>query len=83
MTLYKRYVDVVVLMNTEKQMKPLYMKWIVGNDSKFYKIDKIYEIRRSASVVGGGGIMFRCRVLNKEIKLYFEVNRWFIESEIP
>ena len=80
--LYKRYVDVIVLMNKEKQMKPLYIQWIENNHNRFYKVDKIYEVKRSSSIVGGGGIMYRCKIHDKEVKLFFEVNRWFIESQI-
>lgn len=78
--LYKRYIDVVTLIDKEGVMNPVMIIW--DNGSK-YKIDRVLEVRKSASVVGGSGILYKCRIQGKERNLFFEKNRWFIESYHP
>lgn len=80
MQLYKKYIEVITLIGKKGEVQPIYIKW---DDSQLYKIDKIYEIRPSSSVVGGSGILFRCKIQNHKRNLFFEVNRWFIESYEP
>lgn len=80
MKLYKKYVKVVALIDKEGKLMPLFLIW--DNGTK-YTIDKIVEMRKAYSVVGGGGILYRCRILNREYNLFYEINRWFIESHKP
>lgn len=78
--LYKRYVDVIALIDKQGRQTPLILKWDNGVQ---YPIDRILEIRQAASEVGGCGLMFRCRIQNQERRLFYEKNRWFIESTKP
>ena len=78
--LYKRYVDVETLISKEGRLKPLSIVW--DNGVK-YPIDRILEVRKAASQVGGCGILFRCRIQGQEKNLFYELNRWFIESRKP
>lgn len=78
--LYKRYVDVITLIDKYGKLTPLMIKWENGCS---YPIDRILEIRNAASEVGGGGILYRCRIQQQERKLFYEKNRWFIESTKP
>lgn len=80
MQLYKRYIDVVEFVDKEGNLTPLFIIW--DNGIK-YPIDKIIEVRQSHSQVGGAGLMYRCRIQNQERKLFYERNRWFIESFQP
>jgi hypothetical protein len=77
---YKRYVNIISLIDKEGQVTPLILLW--DNGTK-YAIDKIHEIRKAVSVVGGGGILYRCQIMGQERKLFYEKNRWFIESLHP
>lgn len=78
--MYKKYVNIVALVDKEGKLTPLILVW--DNGVK-YKIDKILEIKKGASVTGGCGILYRCRIMNQERKLFYERNRWFMESEKP
>lgn len=79
MKLYKRYIDVVVLCDKLANLTPLFIIW----DDKKYSIDKILQVKNAHSVVGGGGVMYECLILNQRRKLFYEENRWFIESFLP
>lgn len=81
--LYKRYVDVITLIRKEGQLLPLYMVWESRGDRKLYKIDKVYRIRKAASEVGGCGILYECRIDGKDRNLFYEKDRWFLESYRP
>ena len=80
MKLYKRYVDVVVLNSKQAQLTPLFIVW--DNNIK-YPIDKILQVKKAHSSVGGGGLMYLCLIQNQKRKLYFERDHWFIESLSP
>lgn len=76
-TRHKEYIDVVVHINPVGDMMPLF---ILYNQRK-YAIDRVLEIKRAYSHTGGSGIRYRCRIQNQTRHLFFERNRWFIESE--
>lgn len=76
---YKRYIDVVAHIDRNGMIKPL----IIVFDDQKYHIDKILEIKKTHSQVGGSGIRYRCRIQNQERNLFLERNRWFIESTKP
>ena len=80
MKIYKRYVDVVVLNTKDAKLRPLFIVW--DNNIK-YPVDNILQIKKAHSSVGGGGIMYLCLIQNQRRKLYYERDRWFIESFNP
>lgn len=79
MTYYKRYVDVVALIDKHAEITPLFLVF----DSKKYTIERVLQIKKASSIVGGSGILYRCRIQNQERNLFLERNRWFIESLKP
>lgn len=76
MKLYKKYIDVVVHISPQGEVMPLF---IIFNSRK-YAIDKVLQIKKSSSSVGGSGILYQCRIQNNTRNLFLERNRWFIES---
>ena len=53
----------------------------LAND-RTYEIDKILQVRREASEVGGRGIRYLIRIGQTETKLFDEQNgRWFVEAK--
>ena len=78
--LYKRYVDVVALIDKEAKITPLFIIW--DNGVK-YSIDKIIDIRNATSQVGGCGVLYKCQINNQTRNIFLERNRWFIESYRP
>ena len=78
--LYKRYVDVLVLMKKDHQMVPQKLYWDNGRE---YSIDKVFRVEKRASQVGGGGIRYEVKIQGQIRYLYYEKDRWFIESFRP
>ncbi|WP_033162810.1 hypothetical protein [Sharpea azabuensis] len=81
--LYKRYVDVVTVIKKNGQMLPLYLAWDDENGRKLYRIDKVHQIKKAVSEVGGCGVRYDVRIAGHERRLFYEKDRWFIESHQP
>lgn len=80
MELFKRYVDVVLVQKKSGDLCPLYVIW---EDGMKYRIDKVLDVQRRASRVGGCGIRYACLIHGRRRNLFLEKNRWFIESYQP
>lgn len=79
--LYKRYVKVISLNRYDGTLIPLYIIW---DDGTRYKIDKITRIvNQKASEVGGVGKFYEIRIGRHIRHLFYERNRWFVESHKP
>lgn len=80
----KVYVSVIVVISSLGECRPYRIKFeddpIYGN--KIFKIDKVKDIRRAASLkVGGTGIRYTVMICGKESYLFNDENRWFIEAK--
>jgi hypothetical protein len=55
---------------------------IVWPDGREYEIDKIIEITRAAAHnIGGTGIRYTVRILNKETYIWREGDAWYMEGK--
>jgi len=75
---FKYYVDVATMIFRDGQIEPL---WVVWCDRRF-RVDKVISVRETYSKAGGCGICYRCRFGQSERSLFWERNRWFLESEM-
>lgn len=82
MKLYKRYVSVIYLNDINGNITPKAILW-ESNGERIYTIDRILDRKRSSSVVGGCGILYECMIQGEKRNLFFEKDRWFIESHKP
>lgn len=74
----KVYVEVDAIFSTDGEVTP---KSFVWEDGRNYEVDKVYEYKKSASLkVGGHGMRYKCRVMGKDIFLFLEDGRWFMEG---
>ncbi|MEG0527657.1 hypothetical protein [Amedibacillus sp. YH-ame10] len=80
MKLYKRYVSVYQKVDKEGGITPISIVW---EDGREYAIDRIIDVKRAVSEVGGCGILYRCRIAGNIRNLYYERTRWFMESTKP
>lgn len=80
MMMYKKYVDVITMVDRHGEVKPLAIQW---NANQQYPIERVNDIRWAASPVGGSGLRFTCQIAGHERILFYERNRWFIESLQP
>jgi hypothetical protein len=75
----KVFVDLTATFTKDGSLQPLYFIW---EDGKRYEIDKVFDNKKAASLkVGGQGQRYRCRVLGKEIYLFLEEGKWFVEGK--
>jgi hypothetical protein len=50
-------------------------------DGHVYDVDKIIDVRQAASLkCGGHGLRYTCRLGGKEIYLFCDEGKWFIEQ---
>lgn len=75
----KVFVRVSAVFSPDGELTPESFIW---DDGRRYEIDKVYEHRMSASLkVGGHGIRYKCRVMGKDIFIFYEDGRWFMEGK--
>lgn len=76
----KVYVDVKAKFSKDGRLIPLSIIWTDGSE---YKIDRIKDVCRAASLrAGGAGIRYTCMIYGKESYLYYEDNNlWFVERK--
>ena len=50
-------------------------------DGRQWEIDKVFDVRMTASLKAGGqGIRYTCRIANKQVYLFCDEGKWFIEK---
>lgn len=75
----KVFIEVNAVFSLSGELTPTSFVWETGVR---YDIDKVVERKKSASLkVGGQGIRYRCRVMGKEVYLFLEEDRWFMEGK--
>lgn len=75
----KKYVKVIARFEKDGHICPLQVFW---EDGRVFEIDKVLDVRPGVSrKVGGQGIRYVCRILNKEVCLYYEEPQWYVESK--
>ena len=80
---HKVYVDVIEKRRKDGRILPIFVLW---EDGIRYKIDKILDLRRAASLKAGGvGLRYTVRVGGRETYLYLEDDKvdakWFVERK--
>ena len=73
----KTFVSVTAEHDPSGKTKPLWLNWI---DGKQYEIDRVTDVRQAPALKGGGlGTRYTCRVRGKEVYLFEDEGRWFVE----
>ena len=73
----KTYVKVTAEHEESGRIRPLIITW---TDGRKYEIDKLLDVRQAPSLKGGGlGIRYTCRIRGKEVYLFCDEGRWFVE----
>ena len=77
--LRKVFVEVIARFDIDGKMSPVSLIW---EDGREFGIDRVLDVRRAASLkVGGQGTRYTCIVGGKEVYMFFEVDRWFMEGK--
>jgi hypothetical protein len=77
----KVYVDVTAEFSSDGKIIPLSFVW---DDGRIYEIDRVLDIRPSASLKAGGfGLRYTIKVRGKESYMWLENGgtRWFMERK--
>lgn len=73
----KKYVVVDVCFSEDGRLRPLQ---IVFDEEHIYEIDRVKDVCRRATDVGGVGDRYTCLIRGQERYLWFEKGRWFVEA---
>lgn len=75
----KIYVSVKAVFYPDGGFEPTTLVW---EDGREYEIERVTDIRRAASLKAGGvGIRYTCKVRGREVYLFLEEDRWFMERK--
>ena len=75
---HRAYVRVLMDVGELGKVHPLKIYW---EDGRGYEVDRLVDVRRAASTkVGGQGIRYTCRIRGREIYLFEDDGRWFVEA---
>ena len=75
----KVFVEVVAHFDIDGKMSPVALTW---EDGRQFEVDRVLDVRRAASLKAGGqGTRYTCIVQGKEVYMFYEVDRWFMEGK--
>lgn len=73
----KKYVSVAAIFSEGGKVLPTALIW---EDGRTFEIDKIVDMRKAASLkCGGCGTRYICNIRGKQIALFKDDDRWFME----
>jgi len=74
----KKYVKVLTEIDENGKKTPKVIKY----DDREFIIDKVLEIKKSASMkVGGVGERYKIRINGIETFIFYEKDKWFVEEK--
>ena len=75
---HRAYVRVLVDVDEVGRMRPLKIYW---EDGRSFEVDRLLDVRwASARDAGGPGMRYTCRVRGKQVYLFEDEGRWFVEA---
>ncbi len=75
----KKFVTITAKHDTNGIVKPTILHW---EDGRKWEIEKVLDVRQAASLKAGGlGIRYTCRIAGKQVNLFHDENKWFIEGK--
>ena len=74
----KTYVKVTAEHDESGKIKPLFLTW---TDGRQFEIDRVTDVRMAPSLKGGGlGVRYTCQIRGKEVYLFCDEGKWFVEK---
>lgn len=75
----KTYVHITAEHDINGIVKPTILQW---EDGRKWPIEKVFDVRMAASLKAGGqGLRYTCRIANKQVFLFCDEGRWFVEGK--
>ncbi|AIF51274.1 hypothetical protein [Pelosinus sp. UFO1] len=79
MSNYKVFVEVTAKHDIRGNIRPLSIKW---EDGRVFEVDRLLDVRQAASLKAGGmGMRYTCRICNKQVYLFCDQGKWFMERK--
>ncbi len=74
----KVFVRVLAEFDENGKLLPRSLTW---EDGRQYIIDRVLDVCPGVSLkVGGSGIRYTCRILGRQVFLFQDENRWYMEG---
>ena len=74
----KIYVKITARHDVNGNTNPIVLKW---SDGRIFPVDRVLDVRLAASLKGGGcGMRYICRICGKQVYIWDEEGKWFIEK---
>lgn len=75
----KVFVEVTARHDLHGNVRPLWIKW---EDGRVFEVDRLLHVRQAPALeTGGVGIRYTCRIRNKQVYLFDDEGKWFVERE--
>ena len=76
---HRAYVRVLVDVDEDGRARPVRIFW---EDGRAFDVDRLMDVRRAAATKAGGqGVRYTCRIRGREIHLFEDDGRWFVEAK--
>lgn len=76
----KVIVEVLSRTDRDGRVYPIAVKW---EDGRKFRIDRIMDVCRAASLKAGGqGMRYTCAIRGREAYLYYDAPIWFMEGRM-
>ena len=76
---HRAYVRVLVDVDEDGRARPVRIFW---EDGRAFDVDRLMDVRRAAATKAGGqGVRYTCRIRGREIYLFEDDGRWFVEAK--
>lgn len=74
----KVFVKVLAEFDEQGRLRPCSIVW---EDGRQYGVDRVLEVCPGVSLKAGGcGIRYTCRIEGRQVYLFQDENRWFMEG---
>lgn len=75
----KKFVPVIAKFEEDGRIMPQQILW---EDGRIFEVERVLDMRPGVSLkVGGQGMRYICQIQKKEVYLYYEEPKWFVESK--
>lgn len=75
----KVFVEITAKHDINGSVRPLTIKW---EDGRVFEVDRLLDVRQAASLKAGGmGTRYTCRICNKQVYLFCDQGKWFMERK--
>jgi hypothetical protein len=75
----KVFVEVTAKHDIHGNIRPLNIKW---EDGRVFEVDRLLDVRLATSQKASGtGIRYTCRIMGKQVYLFDDEGKWFMERK--